>query len=408
MATPATAGMASLVRQYFTDGFYPSGSAASADAFTPSGALIKAVLIHGTQRLLRAVSSSSASATSIKTFDTSAALPNSDQGYGRVQLDRSLYFKTGSNLCSTTTNCPAETAYPTTGTTLPSRTHTYPSGTISELSYFVWGGAYRSGPYGTPSSSSATTSCANTYSGLTCPPASLTSPTVVPYVTEIGIDKFGKFFYFKMPSTASDLTVTLVWTDYPGNSGATQSTRQLINQLDVIVEGPCTGAASADCTNAWRSSLYYSSQENMVNPHARIVVSASELTGGGVYRIYVGPWIGTVSNVIGSKGGLLYKQPFALVASVAGIFTGESSNLKPYTSTDQPFTKYEIPGQSATYISTAATTLIAIFSVASAILGGLVGVVYFSHKQAARLEDEEVAQRIGAMMQAQLGPRPLQ
>jgi hypothetical protein len=229
----------------------------------------------------------------------------------------------------------------------------------------------------------------------------------VPYVTEIGTDKYGKFFYFKMPSTASDLTVTLVWTDYPGNSGATQSTRKLINQLDVIVEGPCTGAASADCTNAWRSSLYSSTQDDMVNPHARIVVSASELTSGGVYRIYVGPWIGTV-NSVGSKGDLLYKQPFALVASVAGIFTGESSNLKPYTSTDQPFTKYEIPGQPATYISTAATTLIAIFSVASAILGGLVGVVYFSHKQAARLEDEEVAQRIGAMMQAQLGPRPIQ
>ena len=402
MATPATAGMASLVRQYFTDGFYPSGTAASADAFTPSGALIKAVLIHGTQRLLRAVSSSSSSATSIKTFDTSAALPNSDQGYGRVQLDRSLYFKTGSNLCATVANCPAESGIYTAGTTLPNRAHTFPSVSISELSYFVWGGAYRSGPSG--SSGSATT-CINTYSGLACPSTTLTSLT---YVTEIGTDKYGKFFYFKMPSTASDLTVTLVWTDYPGNSAATQSNRQLVNQLDVIVEGPCTGPLSSDCANTWRSSLYSSSKESMVNPHARIVVSASELTGGGVYRIYVGPWIGTVSNVAGTKGDLPYKQPFALVASVAGIFTGESSNLKPYTSSDQPFTKYEIPGQPASYISTAATTLIAIFSVASAILGGLVGVVYFSHKQAARLEDEEVAQRIGAMMQAQLGPRPLQ
>lgn len=47
MATPVVAGSAALVRQYFTDGFYPSGRATPADALTPSGALIKAVMIAG-------------------------------------------------------------------------------------------------------------------------------------------------------------------------------------------------------------------------------------------------------------------------------------------------------------------------------------------------------------------------
>lgn len=56
MATPVIAGSAILVRQYFTDGYYPTGQKIAADAFTPSSALIKAVMISGVllaQRTLR-------------------------------------------------------------------------------------------------------------------------------------------------------------------------------------------------------------------------------------------------------------------------------------------------------------------------------------------------------------------
>ena len=38
-------GHATLVRQYFTEGFYPSGRARVADRFNPSGALLKAMMI---------------------------------------------------------------------------------------------------------------------------------------------------------------------------------------------------------------------------------------------------------------------------------------------------------------------------------------------------------------------------
>ena len=48
MATPVVAGSATLARQYFMDGYYPSGKKNDADKMTPSGALIKAVLISGT------------------------------------------------------------------------------------------------------------------------------------------------------------------------------------------------------------------------------------------------------------------------------------------------------------------------------------------------------------------------
>ena len=47
MATPLIAGSAALVRQYFMSGFYPAGSAAAANQYAPSGALLKAVLLGG-------------------------------------------------------------------------------------------------------------------------------------------------------------------------------------------------------------------------------------------------------------------------------------------------------------------------------------------------------------------------
>jgi subtilisin family serine protease len=51
MATPIAAGAFTLLRQYFTEGFYPSGEKTSADEFVPSAALLKAVMINGAQAL---------------------------------------------------------------------------------------------------------------------------------------------------------------------------------------------------------------------------------------------------------------------------------------------------------------------------------------------------------------------
>ena len=47
MATPIAAGSATLVRQYFTDGWYPTGQPNASAAFGPSASLVKAVLIGG-------------------------------------------------------------------------------------------------------------------------------------------------------------------------------------------------------------------------------------------------------------------------------------------------------------------------------------------------------------------------
>lgn len=46
MATPVAAASAALIRQYYMDGFYPSGTKTAADSFRPTGALLKATLIN--------------------------------------------------------------------------------------------------------------------------------------------------------------------------------------------------------------------------------------------------------------------------------------------------------------------------------------------------------------------------
>lgn len=74
MATPAVSGCAALTRQYFVEGWYPTGDADPTDAFTPSGALIKAIVMN--------------SATDMATQD----IPNNNEGWGRVLLDDALYF----------------------------------------------------------------------------------------------------------------------------------------------------------------------------------------------------------------------------------------------------------------------------------------------------------------------------
>ncbi|MCB1049479.1 MAG: S8 family serine peptidase [Acidobacteria bacterium] len=75
MACPTAAGLAALVRQYYVDGFYPSGTANGPDAFTPSAALIKATLL--------------ASGTPMEAM---SEFPSNIQGYGRITLDQVLYF----------------------------------------------------------------------------------------------------------------------------------------------------------------------------------------------------------------------------------------------------------------------------------------------------------------------------
>lgn len=76
MATPAVAGAAAIARQYFTDGYHPTGFPTAADAFTPTGALLKAVLLNSTVNL--------------EAGGSSTGYPSNFEGWGRLRLNDAL------------------------------------------------------------------------------------------------------------------------------------------------------------------------------------------------------------------------------------------------------------------------------------------------------------------------------
>jgi subtilisin-like proprotein convertase family protein len=80
MTAPGVSGMALLTREYFMNGWYPTGAPVPANGFTPTAALLKAMLVN--------------SAVPIP-FDAEGrpiTIPSDEQGWGRVLLDNALYF----------------------------------------------------------------------------------------------------------------------------------------------------------------------------------------------------------------------------------------------------------------------------------------------------------------------------
>ncbi|MCP4380877.1 MAG: S8 family serine peptidase [Hyphomicrobiales bacterium] len=75
-ATPHIAGAAGLVRQYYTEGWYPTGAPEPSHAFTPSGALLKATLLNSTRNMT----------------GVTDGFPGVTQGWGLVRLDDTLPF----------------------------------------------------------------------------------------------------------------------------------------------------------------------------------------------------------------------------------------------------------------------------------------------------------------------------
>lgn len=75
MACPAITGLGALVRQYYVDGYYPTGTAVPANGFTPTSALLKATLIN-----------SAVDMTGIGGY------PSNLEGWGRALADDALHF----------------------------------------------------------------------------------------------------------------------------------------------------------------------------------------------------------------------------------------------------------------------------------------------------------------------------
>ena len=81
-SAPDHASLAAMTRQYFKEGWWPTGTKNAADGFNPSGALMKAVLAASAQQMTGSWSDSKSENT----------WPNNAQGWGRVLLDDGLYF----------------------------------------------------------------------------------------------------------------------------------------------------------------------------------------------------------------------------------------------------------------------------------------------------------------------------
>lgn len=80
-STPAAAAAAAIVRQYFTQGWYPAGAPVAADAFSPSAALVRAMMIASGVRI---------TGSGIVSRTPSDTWPNNEQGFGRVLLSTVL------------------------------------------------------------------------------------------------------------------------------------------------------------------------------------------------------------------------------------------------------------------------------------------------------------------------------
>jgi hypothetical protein len=84
-SSPTIAGAALLVRQYYTDGYYPTGVPTPSNAFTPSAALLKATLIASAHRVASRYNAQGQ-------ILTTAPVPSYEQGFGFPVLDDALYF----------------------------------------------------------------------------------------------------------------------------------------------------------------------------------------------------------------------------------------------------------------------------------------------------------------------------
>jgi len=101
MANPLTAGATTLVRQYYVDGWHPNNSsttnssAVSGDGFNPSSALVKATLINGAWDMNPGQYGTGSYYEIPPDWDSPPDLPNNAEGYGRVDLEHSLFPGSG-------------------------------------------------------------------------------------------------------------------------------------------------------------------------------------------------------------------------------------------------------------------------------------------------------------------------
>ncbi|HUJ16039.1 MAG TPA: S8 family serine peptidase [Thermoanaerobaculia bacterium] len=218
-ASPSIAGAVALVRQYYTDGFYPTGIATPANRIIPSAALLKATIIASAERVPYYG----------PLLQPTQPVPSYEQGFGFPVLDDALYFP----------------------------------GDASKLKI-----------EDVPLDSGLTQGQTST----------------LPITARAG----------------TPLKVVLVWTDPPGTvSGRTDSTPQLVNDLDLRLTDPAG-------TSIWGNDVLHPGQPDRLN-NVEAVSIAQPLTG--TYTI----------TVSAPRLGLGPRQSYALVV------TGDIGDGSPHS-----------------------------------------------------------------------------
>ena len=69
MATPVVSGTSAQLYQYFEECWYPMGGHMSGDTMTPTGSLVKAVLLNGVQTNMIGVDNGSSGITPVSPYD---------------------------------------------------------------------------------------------------------------------------------------------------------------------------------------------------------------------------------------------------------------------------------------------------------------------------------------------------
>ncbi|MFQ6127476.1 MAG: S8 family serine peptidase [Thermoplasmata archaeon] len=84
---PVVAGLAAITRQYFMEGWYPTGNPVVLNGFTPSAALLKSTIVAAGKQMQG----------NYVDRRLEGSWPNHSQGWGRVIMNNSLYFSGDTN-----------------------------------------------------------------------------------------------------------------------------------------------------------------------------------------------------------------------------------------------------------------------------------------------------------------------
>ena len=242
MAAPTVAGLAALMRQYFTDGFYFAGKSNPAVGFSPSGALMRATLINSASGLVDADAWAffQPEGTTAPTRATLLARG----GHGIANLGRGLPI--GGGAFSETMLLPGRAPAPGTGT----------DPTLAD--------------------GDESTFCFDVVASADAPPYDPKAPSL-------------------------PLLATLAWTDPAGSPAAAYA---LVNDLDLLLTPPpgTTPVPTLLGNNVWNAATQ---PRDTLNNAEKISLPAPPPTVVGADRV-AAPYVVTVKGVIVPSGPQAY------------------------------------------------------------------------------------------------------